>query len=142
MRRRSKKTQAIYDEMREAREEYIYQIGRCVNPECSRNGTLTVHEITNGQNRMAGFREPTTWLCLCSRCNCEEFTNKDRWPIVSQIAIKKWSDPERYNLDAVAKILGREDITEETVSALTAELRTLYGDPFAARRHWREYLKL
>lgn len=137
LKRRGPKTQAIYDAMREQREAYPYEFGRCVNPECDgKGGMLTVHEITSGQNRMAGFQEPATWLCLCVRCNCDVFTDRTEWPVVKQLALKAMVDPTRYSREKVLEILGWADtaVPEDVVNSVRHSLAALYGDPFGAKQ--------
>jgi hypothetical protein len=71
------------------------------HPECMVCGKVSqcVHEISSGGGRFQGKKEPATWLATCSDCNCEKMTDKGKYPVKRQLAIKMVMDPKNFDLD-------------------------------------------
>lgn len=38
------------------------------------------------------------WGAACNQCNCDELTNKRKWPLARQLAIKWLRDREHFDL--------------------------------------------
>jgi hypothetical protein len=71
------------------------------NPICMVCGGASqcVHEISSGGGRFLGKKEPATWLSTCSHCNCEKMTDKGKYPVKRQLAIKMVMDPKNFDLE-------------------------------------------
>lgn len=132
MKRQSDKRRRLVGECRAAREgfrlEYMICFV-CLNAwRSSPVPTLDVHEIARGCHRELAYRDPRAWLLLC-RLDHEQMTASNGWDIPMQLALKKIRDPERYDLEFVNLIRGRQTgaITEEQVEECVAEIRGGWG---------------
>lgn len=61
------------------------------------------HEIANGPARREAYGDRSTWGAACRSCNVFELTDKRKWPIARQLAVKwindrKWFDLEKFNM--------------------------------------------
>ena len=81
---------------------------------CQINVTTDVHEIANGPARSQAYGERSCWCASCNWCNTREVTNKRKWPIARQLAIKFKFDREYYNLDAFNEIRRGQRKTHRT----------------------------
>lgn len=83
------------------RADFIAEFGFCMNPDCQGRGELTCHEIAKGTgNRPLSFTKRYTWLVLCVTCNCEDFCDYSKWPLVRQLALKWQHDWKHFYLVA------------------------------------------
>lgn len=71
-------------------------------PQCMVCGAPSqcVHEIASGGARAKSKGVPATWLATCSDCNCEKMTDKAKFPVKRQLAVKLKCDPTRWDLEA------------------------------------------
>lgn len=91
---------------------------------------LECHEMTPGGSRAQALSHPECLLMLCGvdvglgLVGCHK--QVQGWPLDRQLALKKWSDPERYDRRLVLRVKGRAEtaVTEEEVDELVAVLRT------------------
>lgn len=102
MKRRSKKAQQAYDTYREERNNFISEMRWCAA--CGATHDLSVHEILGGPLRMISFGKRELWLCLCFRCNADEFTDRIKWPVPKQLALKFVVDPAFFDLRVANKV--------------------------------------
>jgi hypothetical protein len=70
-------------------------------PQCMVCGSPSqcVHEIASGGARAKSKGVVATWLATCSDCNCEKMTDKAKFPVKRQLAIKMVMDPKNFDLD-------------------------------------------
>ena len=70
---------------------------------CGQAAAHDTHELTaNGGCRSEAYGERCCWGAACRQCNCFELTDKRKWPIARQLAVKwirdqEWVDLERVN---------------------------------------------
>jgi hypothetical protein len=86
-------------------------------PQCMVCGepSQCVHEISSGTaGRPLGKKEPATWLATCWHCNSEELTDKAKFPVKRQLAIKAVCDPKNFDMDKfnACYTLGRRHFDE------------------------------
>lgn len=86
---------------RPARQAFLVEF-----PTCWFCGAMAtdVHEITNGPCRKAAYSERCTWAATCNECNCHVLTDKRKWPVARQLAVKWINDREYWDLDKVNEI--------------------------------------
>jgi hypothetical protein len=90
---------------------------------------LECHEIPSGGSRTAALEHPECMLMLCGvnlkrgLLGCHKVVQD--WPTDKQLALKKWSDPERYDRLLVLKVkrVSACYVTEDEVDALVEELK-------------------
>jgi hypothetical protein len=116
MKSRSNKTAAIYRKWTPIRIAYLAEFPFCMvcGATYSWNG-FSVHEMTPGSNRMLGFVDPAAWLATCNGCNQDALTDPNKWPLASQLALKLYYDPTRFDLAAINRIHGCNKVTAEQV---------------------------
>lgn len=78
---------------------------------CQINLTTDVHEIANGPARKVARGDRCTWAASCSHCNCHEVTDKAKWPIARQLAIKFIFDRDWFHLGRFNEIRRGQRIT-------------------------------
>lgn len=124
LRRRSKKNQAVIDEMAPIREAFALEHRTCMVPWCRKMG-LEVHEIARGCHRGEAFKQRISWLLLC-RKHHEEMGDYALWPIVRQFAVKAIADTEWYDRVELLALRGRAptSIDEREVLGSVVELLT------------------
>lgn len=67
-----------------------------------------VHEIANGNGiRNLAFANRAAWAATCNNCNFNELTDKWKWPIERQLAVKLVNDPMYFDLLAICEMRGR-----------------------------------
>lgn len=72
------------------------------------NTSTEVHEIANGNGiRNLAFAHRAAWAASCNRCNFHELTDKTKWPIERQLAVKLINDPAFFDLPAICEMRGR-----------------------------------
>lgn len=75
---------------------------------CGTTEGLACHEMLNGPNRMRAFGRRECLLVLCSHCNCNVFTDKKRFPLARQLAIKMLKDANHFDLDVIREVAAPE----------------------------------
>ena len=93
-----KESKASIDGRRRAFKEEFPRCWFCGAP------TTDCHEITNGPCRKAAYGQRCTWGAACNNCNCNELTNKIKWPVARQLVVKWINDREYWDLDKVNEI--------------------------------------
>ncbi|QDV78045.1 hypothetical protein [Botrimarina mediterranea] len=91
--------------------------------------SLECHEMASGGSRTAALEHPECLLMLCGvdlkrgLLGCHKVVQD--WPLDKQLALKKWSDPERYDRLLVLKVkrVASTFVTEEEVDARVEELK-------------------
>lgn len=84
-------------EIAPARRAYLEEFPYCMVCE---KPSQCVHEISSGTaGRALGKKEPATWLATCVDCNCNELTDKAKFPVERQLAIKAVCDPTRFDME-------------------------------------------
>jgi hypothetical protein len=95
---KSKKTAKEDRELAPIRRAYLVEFPECMV--CG-NRSECVHEIASGTAGRAKAKSvPATWLATCGHCNCEEMTDKAKFPVKRQLAIKLKRDPKNWDLPA------------------------------------------
>lgn len=116
--------------IRDARKEYREEFPRCV---LTGEWGTTVHEITSGwAGRAKGIIEPATWLAVSYRTNAETFTDKLKWPVQRQLALKMLVDAERYDLAKFNECYTHGTVYQEDVDAWLDDVRELVENRRAA----------
>lgn len=104
IRRQSKKFRQRYNEARPTREQLLREKWLCEC--CLRREATQVHEIANGHAaRQAALDERCVLLAVCWKCNCEELTDKGKWPVGWQLGMLRESRPQDFDLKRANKIL-------------------------------------
>jgi len=67
-----------------------------------------VHEIASGtHSRPLAIADRSAWAAACSHCNCHLLTDKSKWPIARQLAVKLVYDPQHFDAARVNVLRGR-----------------------------------
>jgi hypothetical protein len=90
---------------------------------------LECHEMASGGSRTAALEHPECLLMLCGvdvyrgLLGCHKVVQD--WPLAKQLALKKWSDPLRYDRLLVLRVkrVAPTFVTEAEVDALVEELK-------------------
>ena len=104
--------------MRSERNQFLTEHPHCAV--CGAfGGVVSVHEMTPGKNRMRAFQRRELWLPACYVCNCNILTDREKWPLPAQLALKLALDPRYFSLDVVNEVLAPEGakVVPEAVSA-------------------------
>lgn len=106
----------------EKRADFVAEYGFCMNPNCSDGRNLDCHEIAKGTgNRPLAFERRYTWLVLCVTCNCQDFCDYSKWPLVRQLALKWLHDWDHFYLVAF-NLLRRRDAGAITFTEVILEI--------------------
>lgn len=65
---------------------------------CQRRPTRDTHEIAGGPARKEAYGVRCCWGAACGICNCDELTDKAKWPIARQLAVKFLMDRAHFDL--------------------------------------------
>lgn len=105
MRRISPKQQKLNRTYREDRKAFLVEFPVCWF--CGAKST-EVHELANGNGiRNLAFGDRAAWCAACRRCNTHELTDKAKYPIARQLAVKLLRDPNYFDLSAINAMRGR-----------------------------------
>jgi hypothetical protein len=116
--------------IRDARKAYRDEFPRCVLTGAW--GTC-IHEITSGTaGRARGIIEPAVWLAVTYHTNSEVFTDKVKWPVQRQLALKAITDPERYDLAKFNECYTHGTVYQEDVDVWLDDIRALIPQRSAA----------
>lgn len=78
---------------------------------CGSTYNVAVHEIASGiGNRKHAFAVRFAWAPACGDCNCDQLTDRSRWPLVRQLGMKLARDPQHMTagcLEAFNELRGR-----------------------------------
>jgi hypothetical protein len=104
----------------------------CFWPGCrvtvSSGGILECHEIIGGSDRAKTILLPAFWLLLCREHHDKLPSRPDQYLLIVQLAIKRWGDPENYDLRAVVDLWrpkARESLHAEIAADVAAEYRRI-----------------
>ena len=90
------------------RDEWKSEQDACMTPGCKatvRGGSvLDCHEIVGGSDKPRAMTMPATWLALCRSCHDKLGSRPNNESLARQLAVKKWADPENYDLTAVVRL--------------------------------------
>lgn len=111
------------------REEWRESQTVCFWPGCRLDGRkgsiLDVHEIIGGSDRAKSLLLPAMWLWLCRTHHDKLGSRPSQESLVRQLAIKKWADPEHYDLLAVVNVW-RPHCMGEFAAEIEAEVSAVY----------------
>lgn len=104
MRRISAKRRALYDQVREYREHFRWEVGRCeVCLEKAGPSVLDVHELVPGNHRHKALDKP--YAILAVHRNCHNYI--ETLTIPHQLAYLLRSRPNDYHPEKYYELIGR-----------------------------------
>lgn len=109
------------------RADYVRKIWLC--QVCGKRRAESCHEIASGGSRDAALWLPSCWLAVCEddprtgKLGCHGWIQHQ--PLVTQLAVKLWADPETFDLAEVLKVkrLGPKAVTLSEVENELARIR-------------------
>ena len=114
----------------DARALWKQEHARCFWPGCQkgiRDG-LECHEIIGGSDRAKTILMPAFWLLLCREHHDQLPSRPSQNCLVSQLAVKLWADPLRYNSQQVIKLWrphATDGFINEVIEAIITEYRRI-----------------
>lgn len=115
MRKVAKRKASTVRQANQARAEFVFRVGYCMNCGERRVAELVAHEIARGVNRFKGIQEPLAQLVLCN--DCHRKLHHEGWTVARQIAIRERCLPNEPCRLRVNELRGRapESITQNEV---------------------------